>query len=594
MKEKASSSRTLKRVIQNLEGQKHLVVLSFLLALVSVAGTLFVPILVGRAIDEIVGPGQVDFAALGTIGVQIAVTAGVVALSQWLMNIINNKITFRVTREVRQEAFSHLQMLPLAYLDAHPSGEIVSRMISDTEQFADGLLLGFTQLFTGVLTIAGTLGFMLSLDWRITLVVVILTPLSLFAAKFIATRTYDMFRMQSKTLGEQTALVGEMLDGERVVQAFSREERAVEAFDEINGRLQKYTLRATFFSSLTNPVTRFVNSIVYACVALTGALVAVAGGITVGGLSVFLSYANQYAKPFNDISGVVTELQNAMACAGRVFELIDEPSETADAESAVTLEHADGRVELKNVSFRYVADRPLIEDLNVSVRPGERVAIVGPTGCGKTTLINLLMRFYDVNGGEIRVSGERITDLTRRSLRQNFGMVLQDTWIKTGTVRENIRYARPDATDAEIEAACREANCDGFIRKMEKGYDTPIGENGNLLSGGERQRLSIARAILKNSPILLLDEATASLDIENELAVKQAIANLLKEKKTVVMIAHTLSIVKNADQILVVSDGRITEAGTHKELLAKDGKYAAMWNAEQQLSHFRYEQVHKS
>ena len=512
MKEKASSSKTLKRVIQNLEGQKHLVVLSFLLALVSVAGTLFVPILVGRAIDEIVGPGQVDFGALGTIGVQIAVTAGVVALSQWLMNIINNKITFCVTREVRQQAFSHLQTLPLSYLDAHPSGEIVSRMISDTEQFADGLLLGFTQLFTGVLTIAGTLGFMLSLDWRITLVVVILTPLSLFAAKFIATRTYDMFRMQSKTLGEQTALVGEMLDGERVVQAFSREERAVEAFDEINGRLQKYTLRATFFSSLTNPVTRFVNSIVYACVALTGALVAVAGGITVGGLSVFLSYANQYAKPFNDISGVVTELQNAMACAGRVFELIDEPSETADAESAVALEHADGRVELKNVSFRYVADRPLIADLNVSVRPGERVAIVGPTGCGKTTLINLLMRFYDVNGGEIRVSGEKITDLTRRSLRQNFGMVLQDTWIKTGTVRENIALGKPDATEDEIVAAAKACHADGFIRRLPEGYDTVITDGGGLLSQGQRQLLCIARVMLALPPMLILDEATSSID----------------------------------------------------------------------------------
>ena len=576
MKEKASSSRTLKRVIQNLEGQKHLVVLSFLLALVSVAGTLFVPILVGRAIDEIVGPGQVDFAALGTIGVQIAVTAGVVALSQWLMNIINNKITFCVTREVRQQAFSHLQTLPLAYLDAHPSGEIVSRMISDTEQFADGLLLGFTQLFTGVLTIAGTLGFMLSLDWRITLVVVILTPLSLFAAKFIATRTYDMFRMQSKTLGEQTALVGEMLDGERVVQAFSREERAVEAFDEINGRLQKYTLRATFFSSLTNPVTRFVNSIVYACVALTGALVAVAGGITVGGLSVFLSYANQYAKPFNDISGVVTELQNAMACAGRVFELIDEPSETEDAESAVALEHADGRVELRNVSFRYVADRPLIEDLNVSVRPGERVAIVGPTGCGKTTLINLLMRFYDVNGGEIRVSGERITDLTRRSLRQNFGMVLQDTWIKTGTVRENIALGKPDATEDEIVAA---ANADGFIRRLPEGYDTVITDGGGLLSQGQRQLLCIARVMLALPPMLILDEATSSIDTRTELKIQHAFSQMMTGR-TSFIVAHRLSTIREADVILVMKDGHVIEQGKHEELLARNGFYAKLYNSQ--------------
>ena len=579
MKEKASSSRTLKRVIQNLEGQKHLVVLSFLLALVSVAGTLFVPILVGRAIDEIVGPGQVDFAALGTIGVQIAVTAGVVALSQWLMNIINNKITFRVTREVRQQAFSHLQTLPLSYLDAHPSGEIVSRMISDTEQFADGLLLGFTQLFTGVLTIAGTLGFMLSLDWRITLVVVVLTPLSLFAAKFIATRTYDMFRMQSKTLGEQTALVGEMLDGERVVQAFSREGRAVEAFDEINGRLQKYTLRATFFSSLTNPVTRFVNSIVYACVALTGALVAVAGGITVGGLSVFLSYANQYAKPFNDISGVVTELQNAMACAGRVFELIDEPSETADAESAVALEHADGRVELKNVSFRYVADRPLIKDLNVSVRPGERVAIVGPTGCGKTTLINLLMRFYDVNGGEIRVSGEKITDLTRRSLRQNFGMVLQDTWIKTGTVRENITLGKPDATEDEIVAAAKACHADGFIRRLPEGYDTVITDGGGLLSQGQRQLLCIARVMLALPPMLILDEATSSIDTRTELKIQHAFSQMMTGR-TSFIVAHRLSTIREADVILVMKDGHVIEQGKHEELLAQNGFYAKLYNSQ--------------
>ena len=548
MKEKASSSKTLKRVIQNLEGQKHLVVLSFLLALVSVAGTLFVPILVGRAIDEIVGLGQVDFGALGMNGVQIAVTAGVVALSQWLMNIINNKITFCVTREVRQQAFSHLQTLPLSYLDAHPSGEIVSRMISDTEQFADGLLLGFTQLFTGVLTIAGTLGFMLSLDWRMTLVVVILTPLSLFAAKFIATRTYDMFRMQSKTLGEQTALVGEMLDGERVVQAFSREGRAVEAFDEINGRL-------------------------------TGALVAVAGGITVGGLSVFLSYANQYAKPFNDISGVVTELQNAMACAGRVFELIDEPSETADAESAVTLEHADGRVELRNVSFRYVADRPLIEDLNVSVRPGERVAIVGPTGCGKTTLINLLMRFYDVNGGEIRVSGERITDLTRRSLRQNFGMVLQDTWIKTGTVRENIALGKPDATEDEIVAAAKACHADGFIRRLPEGYDTVITDGGGLLSQGQRQLLCIARVMLALPPMLILDEATSSIDTRTELKIQHAFSQMMTGR-TSFIVAHRLSTIREADVILVMKDGHVIEQGKHEELLARNGFYAKLYNSQ--------------
>ena len=579
MKNKASSSQTLKRVLRGLEGQRHLVVLSFLFALISVAGTLYVPILVGRAIDVIVGPGQVDFQTLGQIGVQIAVTAGIVALCQWLMNIINNKITFRVTRDVRQQAFAHLQTLPLSYLDAHPSGEIVSRMISDTEQFADGLLLGFTQLFTGVLTIVGTLGFMLSLDWRITLVVVILTPLSLFAAKFIATRTYSMFKLQSKTLGEQTALVGEMLDGERVVQAFSHEEKAVAAFDEINGRLQKYTLRATFFSSLTNPVTRFVNSIVYACVALTGALVAVAGGITVGGLSVFLSYANQYAKPFNDISGVVTELQNAMACAGRVFELIDEPSEPADAQDAKVLEHADGRVALENVSFRYVPDRPLIEDLNVEVKPGERVAIVGPTGCGKTTLINLLMRFYDVNGGEIRISGEKVMDITRRSLRQNFGMVLQDTWIKTGTVRENIALGKPDASEDEIVAAAKACHADGFIRRLPDGYDTVITDGGGLLSQGQRQLLCIARVMLARSPMLILDEATSSIDTRTELKIQHAFAQMMKGR-TSFIVAHRLSTIREADVILVMKDGHVIEQGKHEELLAQNGFYAKLYNSQ--------------
>lgn len=579
MKEKASSSRTLKRVIQNLEGQKHLVVLSFLLALVSVAGTLFVPILVGRAIDEIVGPGQVDFGALGMNGVQIAVTAGVVALSQWLMNIINNKITFCVTREVRQQAFSHLQTLPLSYLDAHPSGEIVSRMISDTEQFADGLLLGFTQLFTGVLTIAGTLGFMLSLDWRITLVVVILTPLSLFAAKFIATRTYDMFRMQSKTLGEQTALVGEMLDGERVVQAFSREGRAVEAFDEINGRLQKYTLRATFFSSLTNPVTRFVNSIVYACVALTGALVAVAGGITVGGLSVFLSYANQYAKPFNDISGVVTELQNALASAARVFALIDEEPITPEDADAVDLKQAEGSVELDHVNFSYVPEKSLIEDFNLSVKPGQRIAIVGPTGCGKSTVINLLMRFYDVKSGAVRVDGNDVRHMTRRSLRANYGMVLQETWLKSGTIRDNIAYGKPDATDEEIIRAAKEAHAHSFIKRMPEGYNTVITEDGGNLSQGQKQLLCIARVMLCLPPMLILDEATSSIDTRTEIRIQKAFATMMKGR-TSFIVAHRLSTIREADVILVMRDGHIIEQGNHESLLAKNGFYAQLYNSQ--------------
>ena len=579
MKRAASSSETLKRVLHMLEGQRGLVAFSFLLALASVAGTLFVPILVGRAIDEIVGPGQVDFRGLGTIGLQIALTAAAVALCQWLMNAINNKITFRVTREVRQRAFSHLQTLPLSYLDAQSSGEIVSRMISDTEQFADGLLLGFTQLFTGVLTIAGTLGFMLRLDWRITLVVVVLTPLSLFAAKFIATRTYDMFKLQSQTLGEQTALVGEMLDGEKVVQAFSHEEKAVAAFDEINERLRKYTLRATFFSSLTNPVTRFVTSIVYACVALAGALVAVSGGITVGGLSVFLSYANQYAKPFNDISGVVTELQNAMACASRVFALIDEPSETPDAPDAIALDHADGSVFLDHVSFRYVPDRPLIEDLNVAVKPGQRVAIVGPTGCGKTTLINLLMRFYDVTGGEIRISGERITGLTRRSLRQSFGMVLQDTWIKTGTVRENIALGKPDASTGEIVLAAKACHADGFIRRLPDSYDTVITDGGGLLSQGQRQLLCIARVMLALPPMLILDEATSSIDTRTELKIQHAFSQMM-QGRTSFIVAHRLSTIREADVILVMKDGHVIEQGRHEELLAKNGFYAKLYNSQ--------------
>ena len=579
MKRAASSSQTLKRVLKMLEGQRGLVAFSFLLALASVAGTLFVPILVGRAIDEIVGPGQVNFTALGKIGLQIALTAAAVALCQWLMNAINNKITFRVTRDVRQRAFSHLQTLPLSYLDAQSSGEIVSRMISDTEQFADGLLLGFTQLFTGVLTIAGTLGFMLRLDWRITLVVVVLTPLSLFAAKFIATRTYDMFKLQSQTLGEQTALVGEMLDGEKVVQAFSHEEKAVAAFDEINERLRKYTLRATFFSSLTNPVTRFVTSIVYACVALAGALVAVSGGITVGGLSVFLSYANQYAKPFNDISGVVTELQNAMACASRVFALIDEPSETPDAPDAITLDHADGSVFLDHVSFRYVPDRPLIEDLNVAVKPGQRVAIVGPTGCGKTTLINLLMRFYDVNGGEILVSGEKITGLTRLSLRQSFGMGLQDTWIKTGTVRENIALGKPDASTGEIVLAAKACHADGFIRRLPDGYDTVITDGGGLLSQGQRQLLCIARVMLALPPMLILDEATSSIDTRTELKIQHAFSQMM-QGRTSFIVAHRLSTIREADVILVMKDGRVIEQGRHDELLARNGFYAKLYNSQ--------------
>ena len=548
---KHTSSWALRRVIKSLGRYLPLLFVSLLLAAASVAGTLYIPILVGDAIDQIVGPGQVNFAAVGNLAVKIAVLAGLTAVLQWVMTAIHNRVCFCVTRDVRRQAFSHLQRLPLAYLDSHPSGDTLSRMIADVDQFADGLLMGFTQLFTGVLTIVGTLGFMLSISWKITLVVVLLTPLSLLVAKFIAGHTYSMFQLQSKARGEQTALINEQLNGQRVVQAFSHEDESLRQFDAINDRLTAATMRATFFSSMTNPSTRIIYNIIYACVGFTGALSAVAGAITVGGLSCFLSYANQYAKPFNDISGVVTELQNAMACAGRVLELIDEPSETADAESAVTLEHADGRVELKNVSFRYVADRPLIEDLNVSVRPGERVAIVGPTGCGKTTLINLLMRFYDVNGGEIRVSGERITDLTRRSLRQNFGMVLQDTWIKTGTVRENIALGKPDAAEDEIVAAAKACHADGFIRRLPEGYDTVITDGGGLLSQGQRQLLCIARVMLALPPMLILDEATSSIDTRTELKIQHAFSQMMTGR-TSFIVAHRLSTIREADVILVM------------------------------------------
>ena len=576
---KGSSSAALRRVLKYIQRRWPLLALSILLAAASVAGTLYVPILIGDAIDCIVGPGEVDFPTIAALLGRIAAVAAATAIMQWIMSDLNNRITFGVVRDVRRDAFDKLQILPLSYLDAHPSGELVSRIIADADQFADGLLMGFTQLFTGVVTILGTLFFMLRIHWVIALVVVVLTPLSLFAAKFIAGKTYSMFQLQSSTRGEQTAHMDEMIVNQKVVQAFSHEQQSLEKFDEINGRLEHAALRATFFSSLTNPVTRFVNSIVYACVALTGALVAVAGGITVGGLSVFLSYANQYAKPFNDISGVVTELQNAIACAGRVFELIDEPSELADAADAVTLEHADGRVELRNVSFRYVADRPLIEGLNVSVCPGERVAIVGPTGCGKTTLINLLMRFYDVNGGEIRVSGEKITDLTRRSLRQNFGMVLQDTWIKTGTVRENIALGKPDATEDEIVAAAKACHADGFIRRLPEGYDNVITDGGGLLSQGQRQLLCIARVMLALPPMLILDEATSSIDTRTELKIQHAFSQMMTGR-TSFIVAHRLSTIREADVILVMKDGHVIEQGKHEELLAQNGFYAKLYNSQ--------------
>ncbi len=567
---------TLRRVLRLLRPYRAYVAGSILLAAVFVAASLYVPVLVGNAIDCIVAPGQVDFAAVAACGATIAVVAAAAAVCQWAMQALNNRVSFGVTRDVREQAFAHVQQLPLAYLDQHPSGELVSRMIADVDQFADGLLMGFTQLFTGVLSIFGTLGFMLWLDWKIALVVVVLTPVSLFAAKFIAGRTYSMFRLQSQTRGEQTAFLGEMVAGQKVVRVFSREHETLREFDGINDRLERASLRATFFSSLVNPTTRFLTSVVYACVGLTGALAAVQGAISVGALSCFLSYANQYAKPFNEISGVVTELQNALACAGRVFELIDAPVQTPDAPGV--LQEPSGEVALQNVSFRYTPDRPLIEDLNLSVRPGQRIAIVGPTGCGKTTLINLLMRFYDVDGGSISVSGMDVRDVTRASLRRSYGMVLQDTWLKTGTVRENICMGKPDATDGEMIAAAKASHAHSFIAKLPQGYDTVISADGSL-SQGQRQLLCITRVMLCLPPMLILDEATSSIDTRTELRIQQAFDRMM-QGRTSFIVAHRLSTIREADVILVMRDGHIVEQGTHDALLQKNGFYAKLYNSQ--------------
>ena len=576
---KNNSSESLRRVLRHLKPYTGWIILALLCAAGNVAAALYIPILVGKAVDAIVGPGQVVFAAVASIGLEIAVLALLGAAAQWVMNVVNNRIVFCVTRDTRAEAFAHLQKLPLSYLDSHPTGDVISRMIADVDQFADGLLMGFTQLFTGVLTILGTLGIMFYLNWKITLVVVVLTPLSLFAAKFIASRTYNMFREQSQSRGEQTAFLNEMVDGQKVVQAFGYEPRAEARFGALNEALRRASLRATFFSSLTNPVTRFVTSVVYACVGLAGAMSAVAGAITVGGLTVFLSYANQYAKPFNEISGVVTELQNAVACAGRVFALMDEPEQLPDAPDAETLMDVTGRVALEHVAFRYVPQTPLLEDVNLDVRPGERVAIVGPTGCGKTTLINLLMRFYDVNGGAITVDGHDVRSVTRNSLRQNFGMVLQDTWLKTGTVRENIALARPEATEAEIEAAAKAAHAHGFITRLPQGYDTPLTDTSAGLSAGQRQLLCIARLMLALPPMLILDEATSSIDTRTELKIQQAFAAMMRGR-TSFIVAHRLSTIREADVILVMQNGHIIEQGKHDELLKQNGFYAKLYNSQ--------------
>lgn len=574
-----TSSQTVKKVIIRIKKYWVFLILSIIMATITVASSLYVPILVGNAIDYIIGPSNVNFRLIAQILAEIGVVIGITALSQWIMNICNNKITYHVTRDIRDEAIEKIEHLPLKYIDGHSYGEIVSRVIADVDQFADGLLMGFTQFFSGVMTILGTLGFMLSINVKITLVVVLITPVSFFVASFIAKRTYKMFKLQSETRGEQTALIDEMIGGQKVVSAYCHEEEAVRQFDEINDRLQKYSLNAIFFSSITNPSTRFVNSLVYAGVAVTGAISAIYGRLTVGQLSCFLSYANQYTKPFNEISGVVTELQNAIACASRVFELIEEEPEAAESSNAVNLENVDGRVDLNDVEFSYVPDKKLIEDFNLHVKKGQKIAIVGPTGCGKTTIINLLMRFYDVNSGSIDVSGVDIRELTRGSLRAGYGMVLQDTWLKSGTIRENIIMGRPDATDEEIIEAAKAAHSHGFIKRLPNGYDTVIGEDGGSLSQGQKQLLCITRVMLCHPPMLILDEATSSIDTRTEIKIQNAF-NKLMEGRTSFIVAHRLSTIQSADVILVMKDGHIIEQGNHEELLAKNGFYKKLYESQ--------------
>ena len=580
MKKQTGQKEIIKKVLEYIRPQWFRVMLSLLMAVASVAVTLYLPVLTGRVVDHILGPGQVEFTEIFAIMRTMLIAVLLTAAAQWIMNIANNRIVYTVTRSIREEAFRKIEILPLKYLDRHSSGEIVSRIIADVDQFADGLLMGFTQLFTGVATIVGTLFFMLSVNAGITVVVVVLTPVSLFVANFIAKRTYSMFKLQSATRGEQTALINEMIENQKVVQAYGQEKKVQSRFDEINGRLEKYSLRAIFFSSITNPATRFVNSLVYTGVGLTGAFAAVRGVMTVGQLSAFLSYANQYTKPFNEISGVITELQNAIACAGRVFELIDEEPQIPDPEPAKPLPADDmGHVSLEHVAFSYTPEKKLIEDFNLDVKKGEMVAIVGPTGCGKTTLINLLMRFYDVTSGAIRIGGTDIRDMKRETLRSAFGMVLQDTWLRSGTIRDNIRMGRPEATDGEIIQAAKEAHAHSFIRRLPEGYDTMITENGGNLSQGQKQLLCIARVMLALPPMLILDEATSSIDTRTEIRIQKAF-NTLMQGRTSFIVAHRLSTIRNADVILVMRDGNIVEQGTHKELLARNGFYAEIYNSQ--------------
>ena len=564
-----------RRVLRLVRPYRFFIAASLLGAAISVAAQLLVPILCGDAIDAMIGMGRVDFALVAKACLAIAVSTAITAVAQWVLAACNNRIAFRVSQDLRTAAMEKLQRLPLSYLDSHPSGDLVSRIIADVDTFSDGLLMGFTQFFSGVLTIAGTLILMAVIHLGVTAVVVVLTPLSLFAAGFITRRTYRYFKTQSAIRGEQTALVEEMIQGQRVVQAFGYEEKSQKAFDEVNERLKTASIQAVFFSSLTNPVTRFVNSVVYAAVGLTGALLAMGGGISVGQLSVFLSYANQYAKPFNEISGVVTELQNAMACIQRIFDLLDEPDQIPDAPDAIKLV-SDGQVTIRDVAFSYTPDRPLLQNLSLDVRPGQRIAIVGPTGCGKTTLINLLMRFYDVDSGSISVAGHDIRTVTRSSLRRNYGMVLQDTWLRAGTIRENIAYGRPAATDEEIVAAAKAAHAHSFIRRLPQGYDTVIAEDGGSLSQGQKQLLSIARVMLCLPPMLILDEATSSIDTRTEVKIQSAFARMM-EGRTSFIVAHRLSTIREADVILVMRDGRIIEQGSHQSLLAQKGFYATLY-----------------
>ena len=577
--QKKNNKETMKRVLKYIRKYTPALVLSLLLAGLTVLLTLYIPILTGNAVDLIIGKGQVDMPGIFSIMKKIAIAMIITAVGQWVMNTCNNYITYHVIRDIRTDAFAKLEILPLKYLDAHAYGDIVSRVIADVDTFADGLLMGFTQLFTGVLTILCTLGFMLVTNVPITLVVVCITPVSFLVAKFIATKTYSMFKEQSETRGEQTSLIEEMIDNQKIVNTFSRGEAVKSKFGEINGRLQKCSLKAIFFSSITNPATRFVNSLVYAGVGVFGALVAIKGGISVGRLSCFLSYANQYTKPFNEISGVVTELQNAFVCAGRIFELIDEEPQEPDAADARVLEEAQGNVDLKDVYFQYVPEKKLIQNFNLQVKPGQRVAIVGPTGCGKTTVINLLMRFYDVNSGSIKVDGTDIRDITRGSLRTNYGMVLQETWLRSGTIRDNICMGKPDATEEEIIRAAKASHAHGFIKRLPKGYDTVITEDGGSLSQGQKQLLCITRVMLCLPPMLILDEATSSIDTRTEIKIQNAFATMM-EGRTSFIVAHRLSTIQSADVILVMKDGNIIEQGNHETLLAQGGFYANLYNSQ--------------